>query len=123
MPLLVALFGALIAAFAATGVASPATLLRAVSSFWSDGRGMWIAVVMRLVLGALLIVAAPDCRFPGAVRVLGFISIAAAVALPLIGTERVNTLVTWWTARPFSFIRAWSLLGVAFGAFLVYAAL
>ncbi len=123
MSLLVALFGALIAAFAATGVASPATLLRAVSSVWSDGRGMWIAVVMRLILGALLIVAAPDCRFPGAVRVLGILSIAAAVALPLIGTERVNTLVTWWTARPSPFIRAWSLLGVAFGAFLVYVAL
>ncbi len=123
MSLLVALFGALIAAFAATGVASPATLLRAVSSLWSDGRGMWIAVVMRLVLGALLIVAAPDCRFPETVRVLGIIAIAAAVVLPLIGTERMNTLVAWWTARPSSFIRAWSLLGVAFGAFLVYAAL
>ncbi len=123
MPLLVALFGALIAAFAATGVVSPSTLLRAVSSVWSDGRGMWFAVAVRLVLGALLIVAAPDCRFPAAVRVLGIISIAAAGVLPLIGTKRVNTLVSWWTARPSSFIRAWSLFGVAFGAFLVYAAL
>jgi hypothetical protein len=121
MTVLVVIFGALIAALGAAGVVSPRVLIGLVDSVWRGSRGIYGVVAVRLVLGVVLVVAAPDCRFPEIVRILGLLSLVSAVVLPLLGRERLRRLVEWWISRPGGFIRAWSLVAVAFGVFLGYA--
>ena len=121
MAALVAVLGALIAAIGATGVVSPVTLLRFVKSVWRQPMGLYLAVGIRLVLGVILILAAPSCRFPEAVRIIGVISIVAAVLIPFIGFERISSLISWWESRSLAALRAWCLFAIAFGVFLVYA--
>jgi hypothetical protein len=121
MTVLVVIFGALIAALGAAGVASPRVLIGFVDSAWRSPRGIYGIVAARLVLGVVLVVAAPDCRFPEIVRVLGILSLVSAVLLPLLGRERLRPMIEWWISRPGGFIRAWSLVAVAFGIFVGYA--
>ena len=68
-----------------------------------------------------LIRAASGSRFPDALGVLGVISILAALVASALGFDRLRAFVQWWAARPAGFIRAWALVAVAFGVFLVYA--
>ena len=121
MAALVAVLGALITAIGVTGVVRPATLLRFVKSVWRQPMGLYLAVGVRLVLGVILILAAPSCRFPEAVRIIGVISIVAAVLIPFIGFERISSLINWWESRSLAALRVWCLFAIAFGVCLVYA--
>lgn len=107
----------------ALGVVWPRALMSMVDRPWRSSAGLYVAVAIRGVFGVLLVVAADGTRFPWTVRVLGIVSLVAAVSLPLLGYERVRKFITWWLARPDAFVRAWSVVACAFGAFLAYAAL
>ena len=71
-------------------------------------------------MGAALIVAAPVSKFPVVFEILGWIAIAAAVAIIFIGRERVAAIAAWFVRCPASLIRLWLLVGIAFGGFLIY---
>lgn len=121
MALIVSALGALVAGLGVMGVVRPARLMRLVTSVFRTNRGIYFAVGLRLVFGIVLIVAASDCHFTVAVRILGIVAIAAAVIMLLLGVERVRRLIIWWLTRAEGFIRAWAFVAVAFGLFLVYA--
>jgi hypothetical protein len=120
----VLLLGASLCLFAAWGVFAPQKLLQWVKDVMDADWGIVFAVVIRLLLGAALIVAAPASRFPTVFLVLGWIAIAAAIAAMLMGRERLRRFVDWWIER-FSpaGVRFWVLLALAFGAFLIYGVL
>ena len=105
MTFAVALLGRLVAGIGFLGIAQPTRLIGWVHSFWQKDR-LWVAVIMRFALGAVLIYAAPECRFPQAVRVLGVITVLAAVGIAVVGSERMDGFIRWWTERPLSIVRA-----------------
>ena len=77
-------------------------------------------MVIRVVLGAVLIAVAPDCRAPLVIRVVGVISIVAAVALVIVGRVRLDAFIEWWLGRP-ARLRVSATAAIAFEVLLVYA--
>lgn len=118
----VVLFGAVMIALSVWGLVVPARLMAMVGNVMNQARGMWIAVGARIVLGVALVVAAPQSMFPTAFAVVGWVALAAAVVLPLVGRARVASLVTWFDRIPRPLVRVWLLVGLAFGAFLIRGA-
>ena len=90
--------------------------------FWLHGTRLYGAAAVRLVFGTLLIVAAPETRMPAVVQALGVLTIATAVAVPLVGLARLHAFVRWTLERPPLVLRLGSLVGAALGAFLIYVA-
>ena len=123
MSSIIVVFGIAVALLGMMGLVRPTGLIRFAETAWQSSTGFYLAVTVRLVLGAVLIVAAPDCRFPDVVRILGIVSLIAAAAAVILGHERLRSFVQWWVGRPAGFIRGWSGVAVAFGCFLVYAAI
>jgi hypothetical protein len=82
--------------------------------------GIYVAVVARLLLGAALIVVAPESRFPLVFEILGWFAIVAAVIMLFAGRVRLRRFVAWFEQSSQTMIRVWLLFGIAFGAFLVY---
>jgi hypothetical protein len=121
MTLIVFLFGILITAVGLLGVISPGNLIRFVSVAWQSRAGLYLAIIVRLILGVALIRAASGSRFPDALGVLGVISILAALVASALGFDRLRGFVQWWATRPVAFTRAWALVAAGFGVFLVYA--
>ena len=80
-----------------------------------------VAIVLRLVLGILLIEYAPLSRFPLAIEVLGWLSIAAAVTFILIGRNNFLQLMRWALSLLKPYGRIGGVFAAGFGAFLVYA--
>jgi len=114
--------GILISLVCLAGVFLPAQLLHAVRAAWEYRAAMSVAITVRLGLGLLLVLAAPEGRFPPVFALLGWLAIAAGLLVPLAGRKRILRMLDWWAQCPTLVIRLWSLAGVAFGAFLLYGA-
>ena len=120
MAMLVALFGTLVLVLGLLGAASPRRVITFAGLLRSPG-GLYGAAALRIVLGVACILAAAESGFPAALRVIGVVAVAAGVALPFLGVERLGAIVDWWSRRPSYWMRAWCLVAAAFGAFLVFA--
>ena len=120
MAIVVTVTGTLIAAIGVFGVTAPARLMKLVDRF-RGGAGVWAAAGIRLVVGIAFVLAAPACRWPDFVLVVGIIALLAAVGLPIMGQRRFDAFVAWWMQRPPVVIRGWALVATAFGGLLAYA--
>jgi len=80
-----------------------------------------LAVVIRLVLGALLIYQSNISKFPFVIEVVGWLSIVAAISLVIMGRRNFNRLMSWALSLSRSIGRVGGIIAVAFGAFLIYA--
>lgn len=120
---IVLVLGLSIAALSAWGTVRPSRLMKLVSSVLDRNGGMLLGVMVRLVLGAALIVAAPISSFPRAFEILGWIVIIAALGLAIMGRRHIRRLIAWFDRLSAPMIRLWLLLGLAFGGFLVYGTL
>ncbi len=116
------LLGVFIVLMGAWGVLAPARITDFVNRFGSPS-GMWIAALIRLVLGLALWFAAPHSRAPIVLQALGVVAIVAAVAIPFMGAERFRALVDWWGKLSTGAQRLWSLVAVGFGALILWALL
>ena len=102
------------------GLISPRSLASYVR-FWSGPMRFRLAVVLRLVMGTLLIIAAPACNSPLAIRVLGVLAILAGVTIWFGGRSRLDEVVDWWLSSD-ARIRCSALFATAIGALLIWAA-
>ena len=80
-----------------------------------------LAVIIRLVLGALLIYQSNISKFPFVIEVIGWLSIVASLFLAVMGRRNFNRLMSWALSLSKPFGRVGGILAVAFGAFLIYA--
>ena len=80
-----------------------------------------LAIIIRLVLGILLIQYADESKFPAAIEIIGWLSIAAAVTFGLIGRRRFVSLMTWALSLLKPYGRVGGVIAMAFGGFLIYA--
>ena len=116
------IFGVFICIASTVGVVAPHWLIRVVRDAWQTRQAMTMAVLARVFLGLVLILAAPGTRYPGALRIIGSLGLVAAVGLPVIGWARIDNLLEWFQRRPVWLVRLWTLFGVAVGGFIVIAA-
>ena len=79
-------------------------------------------VIVRLMVGATLVVAAGETRFPEAFRVIGAVMVLAAVMIPVIGWARIAALVEWISLNvSVGMVRVGGLFGIGAGIFFMYA--
>ena len=115
--------GVIVCALSAWGMYAPDKLRKLVNGAMEKDWGIYVAVVARLLLGAALIVVAPDSRFPIVFEILGWFAIVAAVIILFAGRDRLRRFVAWFEQSSQAMIRVWLLFGIAFGTFLIYGVL
>ena len=120
--MLIVLFGVLICLAGLTILIVPEKF-KNIMNRWTGQPRFLFAVIIRVLFGALLLSEAANLRFPLAMKVIGAISILAAVVLLLIGQERMDRFIDWWMRMADKVLRVWSVLAIAFGAFLIYVTL
>lgn len=80
-----------------------------------------IAVLGRLILGALLIYQAGASKHPLVIEMIGWLSILAAISFTVIGRHNFRRLISWALSLAKPFGRIGGVLAGCFGAFLIYA--
>ncbi|MBP89318.1 MAG: hypothetical protein CMJ64_21830 [Planctomycetaceae bacterium] len=101
------------------GLISPQRLADIVGH-WQGPTRFWAAITARLAFGAFFLVAAPMCRLPIVVRVVGAITIIAALTILIIGQSRLDIFIAWWLRQP-KLVRISALFAFGFGLLLIYA--
>jgi hypothetical protein len=117
----VLVFGIVIALIGLLGSFRPKPIRTLVGSFRSTGM-LYFAATIRIVLGIVLLLAAPSCRFTIALYVLGVLTLFSGLVLPILGKARFAALIGWWLALSDTTIRATMILAVVLGTFLILAA-
>ena len=113
--------GILIVALSSWGVLAPQGLVRFVRTFMDRPVSMVVAVGVRIVLAVVLWLTASVSKTPLVFQVLAGLSLLGALAIALAGAKRVSRLMARVAAWPPLAIRLQCLLGVAFGAFLIWS--
>lgn len=85
-------------------------------------RWLNVAMLVRLLIGVVMIAAAPATRLPRFVLVAGIITLLSGLIAPLLGHDRLIRMAEWWATRPDGLVRLWGILALALGLLIVYAA-
>jgi len=118
---IVAALGVLMCALGLLGLATPASLV-ALGSRVVQSRPLRIAAVaLRIVLGAILIIAAGQTPYPWPMKILGVIFIMAGTVMSMVNRATLDSLVERIRSNP-TWGRGLSLAALAVGAFLAHAA-
>ena len=117
---LVVLLGLIIIAVGIVAIVWPEQSF-AVVLHWPPEVLLIVAVAVRVVLGVVLVLAAPRCRFPKTMYVLGVVYLIGALVIGLLGTSRLQSLAQWWFHQPVMFLQSVYAADVLLGTFLVYA--
>jgi uncharacterized membrane protein len=105
-----------------TGVLWPEGLMNLMTySFTSTG--IYVTAITRMILGALLLVAAAATRTPKTIRVIAVIIFLAGVATALISPERAQLLKDWWLSHGPDALRIAACFPLAVGFFILVATL
>ena len=120
MALLLTIFGFSVACVGLIGILNPRRLRELVSAGEIHSR-FHSAIIMRILIGSILLAAAPSYRFPLVIGSLGVIALVAAVALYVLGEKRFESFADWWSNRPPTSVRAASIVALELGLFLFYA--
>ncbi|HRZ87247.1 MAG TPA: hypothetical protein P5287_05470 [bacterium] len=94
---------------------------RRMVKFWMEGRRLYMAGVVRIVLGALFLLAASQCRHPGMMIAFGVLVLAGGVSIYVMGLERTRKMLSWCDAQNDIFFRFTAAAVIAVGMLLLYS--
>ncbi len=121
MNYVILVFGALIFMIGAMVLVRPDTVFGLMRRH-SGTLGIHIlAVVVRLALGAALVVYADESRFPVTLAVLGWLTLVVAITLAVMGRSNFLSLMNWAMGFAASYGRLAGVLALLLGGFLIYA--
>jgi len=109
-----------ITAICVYGILEPRQLAATAARLWAKPWSMALAVALRLLLGVCLLLTADASRVRLVYLLVGWASIAAAVILPLAGRRWIGRVLDWSNKLPPMAMRAWCLVGAAFGLLIGY---
>ncbi len=121
MTALIIIFGALTLLAGIVLLINPETIFGFLRANVEELTVQVLAVVVRLILGALFILQSGASRFPLAIEIIGWISLAAAVGLAFMGRRNFVRLMSWALSLNKPLGRFGGVVAAAFGAFIVYA--
>lgn len=88
-----------------------------------DSRWLYLVALVRFLVGAGLIAAAPAVAFSTIVSVLGWLFALGGILLVTIPAPTVRRIASWFTQLPIWQARLWTLLALLLGLFFIYAAI
>jgi membrane protein HdeD len=119
MSSLVVLIGGLLLGLGLAVSVTPAVLRRFLQPFLEPRWRYWMSG-LRVLLGGVLVAAAPATRLRGFVLGLGVLLMLAGASVPFLGEGRTRAMADWWGAQSDSALRTWGALAGLVGAILIW---
>jgi hypothetical protein len=119
MSSLVVLIGSLLLGLGLAVSMTPTVLRRFLQPLLESRWLYWVSG-LRVLLGGVLIAAAPATRLPGFVLGLGVLLMLAGASVPFLGEARIRAMADWWGAQSDSALRTWGALAGLVGAVLIW---
>ncbi len=121
MKLIIKLFGILMVLTGISLLISPEIIIGWIENNMESISLYISAIVVRLVFGILFLVAAKESKYPGAIKILGYLFIIAAIIFIFIGQENFLDFISLFIPDVKPYAPVSGLLAIAFGGFIIYA--
>lgn len=121
MVVLVRLIGIMVMCMGTVFMINPA-FARKMMSFWKEGNRIYMAGVMRLLFGAIFLMAARQCRLEGVIFILGILMLLGGALIFIMGPKRTKAIIEKVQEKPDSFLRPMSIVILVFAVLIIYSA-
>jgi len=102
------------------GIVSPDSVTTVRRQYFATPVGLYLAGVVRVAMGLVLIRAASVSRAPKILRTLGAVMCAQGLAATLLGLDRAQAILEWEAMHPV-LLRAGAMVALASGSFIALA--
>ena len=121
MVVLVKLIGVIILAMGAVYLVRPVFMKQAMY-FWIKGKMCYIAGVVNVAIGILLLIAASACSFTRFIDIIAILSLVKGIVLFVLGPQRVAVMSNHLIKGSTLSLRISSFIILVVGALLIYSA-
>ena len=118
---IVLLFGVFILLGSVTLIVNPKYIFGIFTKYGETLSIHIFAIIVRIILGIALVIAAADSKYPIALQILGWLTLIVVLVLSAIGRERFKSLIKWSMGINPSIQRVMGLFGILFGSLLFHA--
>ena len=94
-------------------------IMKWLMEFFKKGPRIYLAGVIRFVLGVLFLLAATECKKPWVIGAFGVIFLISAVLIFLIGSERLRSVLDWWQKQSNLLLRFAAFIALAVGVVII----
>lgn len=97
-------------------------IMKRLMEFFKQGKRIYFAGLIRFALAIVFLLAAGDCKMPWVIIVFGILFIISGLLIFILGLEKVKSYISWWQKQSVVLLRVIALIGLAFGAIIIYSA-
>ena len=90
--------------------------------FLKKGKRIYLAGVLRFTLAVVFLLGAGACRIEWIIAVLGIIFLLGGLLVFIINPEKIRRVFDWFENKPALLFRFLSLIVIAVGAVVIFAA-
>jgi uncharacterized protein YjeT (DUF2065 family) len=121
MELVVKIIGIIIVALAIVYLLKP-DVMKQVMEFFTEGKRIYLAGLIRLVLAVLLLLAARECDITWVVILFGVLFLISGLLIFVLGPERIKSIAGWFQRQSLFALRLFALVAFIIGAIIIYSA-
>lgn len=97
-------------------------LIAQVLNYIKEGKRIYGAGVVRIVIGVILLVSAAQCRLTWAIVVIGLLLVVAGAAVFVLGLDKCRGFIDKFQAKPANVLRMMMLIPVVIGVLIILSA-
>jgi hypothetical protein len=102
------------------GIVAP-DIFVSVVRFFQTPPNIYVAAVLRIAIGIVLLCAVTGSRLPSFLRVFGVIVVIGGVLTPFVGVQFAQRILALWESRGPGLVRLFAVVSLALGLFTAYA--
>jgi len=121
MAIVIKIIGLLLVLTAIFYLAKP-DVIKHMMEFFRQGNRIYFAGLIRLILAVIFLAGARECDVTWLIFTLGILFLIAGILVFVLGTKKINAWIDWWLKKPLWALRLLSVLTLAFGGLIIYAA-
>jgi hypothetical protein len=121
MEVVVKIIGIIIVALAIIYLLKP-DVMKYLMEFFVEGRRIYFAGLIRLVLAVVFLLAAHECDVASVIIIFGILFLASGLLIFVLGPGRVKPIVDWFQRQSLFVLRLLALAAFIIGAIIIYSA-
>lgn len=121
MLILVRLVSVSMSVFGIVLVLSP-EIFKKVIAYFKEGNRIYRAGVIRILLGCILLIASPQCRWTVFTIVIGIFFVLAGCLIFILGLKKSKSILNMWEKKLGVMMPLTGLIPITLGIFLLFAA-
>lgn len=96
-------------------------MLKQCMYFCEQGKRLYYAGMLRIILGIILLAGSGYCRLTGVIATIGVLVLVSGILIFVLGLEKVKAMLRWWQAKPHFILRIMALIATVIGVLLLYS--